>query len=149
MDCSPMQPYLDCRLLCPWDSPGKNSRGGCHVLLQGIFPTQGLNPHLLRLLHWQAGSLPLASPGKPLCRNLFYSHEKQIWGVFKYFATYACDSSERKGLTSSPPYCSALSSAAEKVAHGWGPGSLCPRSPEPCSVFHRETTRNLGGPPCF
>ena len=29
------------RLLCPWDSPGKNTRGGCHALLQGIFPTQG------------------------------------------------------------------------------------------------------------
>ena len=24
---------------------------GCHVLLQGIFPAQGLNPHLLCLLH--------------------------------------------------------------------------------------------------
>ena len=33
--------------------------------LQGIFPTQGFNPHLLCLLHWQAGSLPLAPPGKP------------------------------------------------------------------------------------
>ena len=30
----------------PWDSPGKNSRGGGHFLLQGIFPTQGSNPHL-------------------------------------------------------------------------------------------------------
>ena len=29
------------------------------VLLQGIFLTQGLNPHLSRLLHWQAGPLPL------------------------------------------------------------------------------------------
>ena len=29
------------------------------ALLQGIFPTQGLNPHLLHLLHWQVGSLPL------------------------------------------------------------------------------------------
>ena len=38
---------------------------GCHSLLQGIFPTQGSNPHLLRLLHWQAGSLPLALTGKP------------------------------------------------------------------------------------
>ena len=28
----------------------------------GIFPTQGSNPHLLRLLHWQASSLPLAPP---------------------------------------------------------------------------------------
>ena len=31
------------------------------LLLQGIFPTQGSNLHLLCLLHWQAGSLP---PGK-------------------------------------------------------------------------------------
>ena len=29
------------------DSPGKNTGVGCHALLQGIFPTQGLNPHLL------------------------------------------------------------------------------------------------------
>ena len=28
----------------------------------GIFPTQGSNPHLLHLLHWQAGSLPLVPP---------------------------------------------------------------------------------------
>ena len=48
---------------CPWDFPGKNTRVGCHALLQGIFLMQGLNPHLLRLLHWQVGSLPLASPG--------------------------------------------------------------------------------------
>ena len=52
------------RLLCPWDSPGKNTGVGCHALLQGIFPTQGSIPHLLHLLHWQAGSLPLAPPGK-------------------------------------------------------------------------------------
>ena len=42
------------------DSPGKNTRAGCHVLLQGIFPTKGPNPHLLHLLYRQAGSLPLA-----------------------------------------------------------------------------------------
>ena len=41
---------------CPWDSLGKNTGVGCHALLQGIFPTQGSNPHLLGLLHWQAGS---------------------------------------------------------------------------------------------
>ena len=29
------------RLLCPWNSPGKIPGMGCHVLLQGIFPTQG------------------------------------------------------------------------------------------------------------
>ena len=38
--CDPMQPT---RLLCPWNSPGKNTGVGCHSLLQGIFPTQGLN----------------------------------------------------------------------------------------------------------
>ena len=47
------------RLLCPWDSPGKNTGVSGHALLQGLFPTQGLNPHLLCLLHWQAGSLAL------------------------------------------------------------------------------------------
>ena len=33
---------------------------GCHHILQGIFLTQGWNPHLLYLLHWQVGSLPLS-----------------------------------------------------------------------------------------
>ena len=47
------------RLLRPWDSPG-NTGVGCHALLQEIFPTQGSNAHLLCLLHWLAGSLPLA-----------------------------------------------------------------------------------------
>ena len=32
---------------------------GCHFLLQGIFLTQRSHPHLLGLLHWQVGSLPL------------------------------------------------------------------------------------------
>ena len=59
-------PYGSCctRLLCPWDSPGKNTGVSCHALLQGIFLTQGSNCHLLHLLHWQVGSLPLAP-----CRN--------------------------------------------------------------------------------
>ena len=41
----------------------------CHFLLQGIFPTKGLNLLLLHLLHWQAGSLPLAAPEKTLVPN--------------------------------------------------------------------------------
>ena len=36
------------------------------VPLQGIFLIQGLNPHLVRLLHWQAGYLPQIPPGKPI-----------------------------------------------------------------------------------
>ena len=51
----------------PSEPPGKskNTGLGSLSLLQGIFPTQGLNPCLWHLLHWQAGSLPLVPPGKP------------------------------------------------------------------------------------
>ena len=34
-------------LLCPWNSPGKNTGVGSHSLLQGIFLIQGSNPGLL------------------------------------------------------------------------------------------------------
>ena len=53
------------RLLCPWDSPGKNTGVGCHGPLQGIFLTQESNPCLLRLQHWQAGSLTLSHQESP------------------------------------------------------------------------------------
>ena len=69
------------RLLCPWDFPGKNTGVGCHFLLQGIFPTQGLNPHLLCLLHWQADSLPLSHPGSPFWDRhnfCFLSHVSKL-----------------------------------------------------------------------
>ena len=48
-------------LFCPWNSPCKNIRVDCHSLLQGIFPTQGLNPclphgrHILYHLSHQGG----------------------------------------------------------------------------------------------
>ena len=53
------------RILCPWDSPGKVSEAGCPFLLHRIFLTQGLNPNLLYLLHWQAYSLTTEPSGKP------------------------------------------------------------------------------------
>ena len=64
----PLRPYglQPTKLLCPWDSSGKNTGVYCHALLQGIFSTQGSNLHLLCLLHWQAFSLPLVPPGKPI-----------------------------------------------------------------------------------
>ena len=34
------------RLLCPWNSPGKNTGVGSHSLLQGMFPTQAILYHL-------------------------------------------------------------------------------------------------------
>ena len=48
--------------LCPWDFPGKSTAVGCHFLLQGIFPTQGLNPGLPHSGH----ALPSKPPGKPI-----------------------------------------------------------------------------------
>ena len=51
--------------LCPWNFPRKNTGVGYHFLLQGIFPTQGSNTHLLQLLHWQADCLPLSHLGSP------------------------------------------------------------------------------------
>ena len=64
------------RLLCPWDSLGKNTEVGCHVLLQGIFLTQGSNLCLLYPLHWQADSLPLVPP-KSVYLNIINSiHDK-------------------------------------------------------------------------
>ena len=58
--CSPM----DCSMpgsSVHWISR-KNTRVGCHFLLQGIFLIQGSNPHLL---HWQADSLTVP-PGKAI-----------------------------------------------------------------------------------
>ena len=45
----------------------------CHFLLREMVLTQGWNPCLLRLLHWQEGSLPLyhlGIPGLPVCDPL-------------------------------------------------------------------------------
>ena len=50
------------RLLCPWDSPGKNTGVGCRALLQGIFPTPWIKPRYPAL---QADSLLSDLPGKP------------------------------------------------------------------------------------
>ena len=40
-------PWTVARLLYPWGFPGKNTGVGFHFFLQGIFPTQALNPGLL------------------------------------------------------------------------------------------------------
>ena len=67
-------------LLCPWDFPGKNTGLGCHFLLQGIVPTQGSNPCLYCLLHWQEDSLPLSHGGtsgkEHTCQ--YWRHKRQI-----------------------------------------------------------------------
>ena len=57
---------LSARLLCPWDSPGKNTGVGCHSLFQGIFLTQGSNPglpHCRQILYHKSHQ------GSPYCLN--------------------------------------------------------------------------------
>ena len=48
------------KLLCPWNSSGKNTGVCCHALLQGIFLTQGLN---LGLLHCRWSPYHLSHQG--------------------------------------------------------------------------------------
>ena len=54
------------RLLCPWDSPGKSAAVDCHFLLQGIFPTQELNPGLP---HCRQTLYRLSHQGRPRNSN--------------------------------------------------------------------------------
>ena len=73
------------RFLCPWDSPGMNIGVGCHSLLQGIFPTQGLNPDLPHcrqilhhLSHQGSSGILLASP------DLIAFKSPAIWHSFSF-----------------------------------------------------------------
>ena len=63
------------RLLCPWNSSGKNTGVGSHSLLQGIFPTQGSN---LGLLHCRHILYHLSHQGSPI---LIESKEINTRGV--------------------------------------------------------------------
>ena len=61
---------------------------GCPFFLQGIFPTQGLNPSLLHLLHWQVDSLPLDHVGSPspmVCKSPLSSTSFLTFVVFILF----------------------------------------------------------------
>ena len=58
-----LRPPGPVRLLCPWNSSGKSTAVDCHPLLQGIFPSQGSNLHLLCLLHCRRILYPLSHLG--------------------------------------------------------------------------------------
>ena len=60
------------------DSPGKNTGVSCYALLQGIFPIQGSNLHLLCLLHWQVDSLSLSHLGSPKLTYVQFSSVAQL-----------------------------------------------------------------------
>ena len=68
------------RLLCSWNSPGKNTGVGCHFLLQGNLPNPGIEPGSPVL---QANSLPIESPGKPLIQPVKHHQDFSIiqWAI--------------------------------------------------------------------
>ena len=82
-----------CLTLCLWTVAHQDSLSmgssrqeywSFHSLLQGIFQTQGLNQHLLRLLHWQVGYLPLEPPGSPLL--VLFHWKTEYWsGELKFY----------------------------------------------------------------
>ena len=114
---SSLQPHglLPRRLLCPRDSPGKNTGVSCHALTQGIFLNQGLNLHLLHLLHWQASSLPLVPSGSnhwTSRESLGFGHHRHCAMWLKVFAPL--DFCSMRGLGLNVPESSSQSHVTRK-----------------------------------
>ena len=76
---------------------------GCHALLQGIFPTQGSNPGLLHLLHWQDGSSLLVAPGKPVMDLEMFLFGRDATGLCS--EKNGTKGSHRLSFTESAPWC--------------------------------------------
>ena len=82
---SPLVTHLNALIFTGLHFPGKNTRVGCHFLLQEIFPTQESNPRLLHLLHRQMDSLPpnhLRSPFLWMYHSLFTCGTFVLFPVF-------------------------------------------------------------------
>ena len=89
---------LTTRLLCPWDSPGKNTGVDCHFLLQGIFPTQGLNLCLLNCRLILDCLSHQGSPAKLMYRQWFVI---SIWTEEKgeFFVNICGEMFQSEGIT--------------------------------------------------
>ena len=74
---------------------------GSHFLLQGIFPTQGLNPFLL---HWQADSLTLNNLGSPevTVANIFLENSVHVRGPRQSDCRHSRHSAQCQLLTREP-----------------------------------------------
>ena len=86
-------------LYSPWNSPGQNTGVGSLSLLQGIFPTQGLNPDLLN-------SLPAEPQGKPkntgvgslfLLQQIFLNQELNLGSPALQIASLSTELSGKPG----------------------------------------------------
>ena len=105
------------KLLCPWNFLGTNTGAGCHFLLQGIFLTKGLNPHLLRLMYWQVDSLWLShqeTASFALMKNAS-ARTSQV--------TISWDPGQFPGGTVTPPFLGEALGAAQR-GHVLRPGRI-------------------------
>ena len=119
-------------------SPGKKTVVGCHGLLQGIF----LLPRFLRLLHWQAGSLPLAPPGKSPNLTCYFCKS-----IFKFYGYKECVA---RNLNIRIEYVVRLLSCAPLFATAWTAAcqaslscTICQSSPKFMSVESGTLSNNL------
>ena len=96
----PTHGLLPSRLLCPWDSSGKNTGVGYHFLLQGIFLTQGSILPLLHwwriLYHWDTWEAPRGKqlPGKIQAEENFLRSMEGCKGCIEQTGTKLCHSQE-------------------------------------------------------
>ena len=109
------------------DSPSKNIGVGCHAPLQGIFPTQGLNLPLLRLLHWQVGSLLLEPHGKST--SLLHRELLHFLKEFPSLTTHVMSATLMLSSLCTlcffkPLSCSCGSDGKESASNAGDPGSI-------------------------
>ena len=108
------------RLLCPWNSPGKNTGVGCHFLIQGIFPIQGSNlglPHCRQILYHlshQGNAKEDSVGGNPLVLRVDF---RALWKCAQclYDATKCATNS--KALSSDRSWTRGYQSAATTRNH--------------------------------
>ena len=77
-------------LLCPWNSPDKNTGMGSHSFLQRIFPTQGSN---LVLLHCRQILYHLSYQGSPIKSHILMLFDWPEWDWGRRKSLSCCDGS--------------------------------------------------------
>ena len=101
------------RFLCPWDFSGKKLVWVAVFLLQGIFPSQELNPRLVCLLHCRWILYLLSQNGKP--RTGWRKAVPQI-ADFPCYPTYCCLVTQSRLTLCNPMDCSPPGTSAHGIS---------------------------------
>ena len=109
------------RLLCPWNSPSKNTGVGNHSVLQGTFPTKGSNPslpHCRQILHH------LSHQGKHVPAAMKLNMTTQTWCKVgaHYMLLPIFPSSESPAAEVSHIFGTRDQFHGRQFFHGWGCG---------------------------